>query len=198
VVSFLRGPGGSFPERDAPREGLFNDQRALPRAAQHSTIKAMRRMARNVLWLISAALTFAQVRDVYYQDDFKPLNITPTFDRGYLVVYDRNHRVDVFGPDEALMASAAAKASGAEWVGIENGAVDSHGTLALAVQPVSEPYTDRGGIALFTLPKMEEPGARTHHRLRSSTARLAPGAWLRPMLRRARCWAPRATASCSC
>ncbi|MGO9273276.1 MAG: hypothetical protein ACLQOO_24075 [Terriglobia bacterium] len=47
---------------------------------------------------MSGGSAAAQVHDVYYQRSLTPLNTTPTFDHGYLVVYDWDHRVDVFTP----------------------------------------------------------------------------------------------------
>src|ERR1700686_2135677 len=91
----------------------------------------------NSIWPIYAALAFAQVHDVHYQGNLTPLNTTPTFDHGYLVVYDWDHRIDVFAPDGALMYSVAAKVPGSDWANIENGAIDEDGTLAAAVRAVS-------------------------------------------------------------
>jgi hypothetical protein len=106
-----------------------------------------------LFWLsliVSVASATAQVHDVHYPGDLTPLNCTPTFDHGYLVVYDRDHRVDLFAPDGALMHSVAAKAPGADWAIIDNGAVDADGTMAAAIRTVSGSGIVRGGgIALF-------------------------------------------------
>jgi len=103
-----------------------------------------------LLLALSGALATAQVHDVHYQGNLTPLNTTPTFDHGYLVVYDWDHRVDVFAPDGTLMYSVPAKVPGADWAMIENGAVDSDGTMAAAVRGVSEAgRAGGGGIALF-------------------------------------------------
>jgi hypothetical protein len=100
--------------------------------------------------IMSGAAVTAQVHDVYYQGNLTPLNTTPTFDHGYLVVYDWDHRIDVFSPDGALMYSVAAQVPGSDWADIENGAVDEDGMLAAAVRAVSAPGRARGGgIALF-------------------------------------------------
>ena len=40
--------------------------------------------------LISGVLASAQMRDVHYQGGLTPLNITPTFDHGYLVYCPRS------------------------------------------------------------------------------------------------------------
>ena len=44
--------------------------------------------------VLSAALTFAQVRDVYYQGDLA--RAAMAFDHGYVAVYDLKGRVDLF------------------------------------------------------------------------------------------------------
>jgi hypothetical protein len=114
-----------------------------------------------LFWLfliLSAASATAQVHDVHYQGNLTPLNTTPTFDHGYLVVYDQDHRVDVFAADGALVYSVAAKVPGSDWAIIYNGAVDSDGTMAAAVRGVSAARIPRGGgIALF-----DRAGAQTH------------------------------------
>jgi len=103
-----------------------------------------------LLLLLYGASVTAQVRDVRYQGNLTPLNTTPTFDHGYLVVYDWDHRIDVFAPDGALMYSVSAQVPGSDWANIENGAVDEDGTLAAAVRAGSAPGRARGGgIALF-------------------------------------------------
>ena len=51
--------------------------------------------------IMSGAAATAQVHDVYYQGNLTPRNTTPTFDHGYLVVYNRDHRIDVFALDGA-------------------------------------------------------------------------------------------------
>jgi hypothetical protein len=100
--------------------------------------------------IMSGAAATAQVHDVDYQGNLTPLSTTPTFDHGYLVVYDWDHRIDVFSPDGALMYSVAAQAPASDWSDIENGAVDEDGTLAAAVRAVSAHGRARGGgIALF-------------------------------------------------
>jgi hypothetical protein len=103
-----------------------------------------------LLLLMSGASATAQVHDVHYQGNLTPLNTTPTFDHGYLVVYDWDHRIDVFAPDGVLMYSVAAKVPGSDWANIENAAIDEDGTLAAAVRAVSVLGRARGGgIALF-------------------------------------------------
>ena len=104
----------------------------------------------SLLLIMSAAAATAQVRDVHYQGNLTPLNIAPTFDHGYLVVYDRDRRIGVFRPDGALIYKVAAQVPGADWANIENAAVDSDGTMAAAIRGVSAPGVARGGgIALF-------------------------------------------------
>ena len=102
------------------------------------------------LVLISGMIALAQVHEVYYQGDLAPLNIAPTFNRGYLVVYDRDRQIAVFGPDGALLYRAAVRVPGAKWGDVENADVDADGTMAAAVRAISNSEAaGRGGIALF-------------------------------------------------
>ena len=98
------------------------------------------------LLLLTESAGSAQTHDVYVQGKVAPRNM-PSFDHGYLVVYDWDHQVDVFGPDGALMYRVAAQAPGSDWTDIMNGAVDSDGTLVAAVSAHSVAW--RGGIATF-------------------------------------------------
>ena len=110
----------------------------------------MRGVSFLLLLVLSGTLADAQVHDVDYQGSLIPLNTTPTFDHGYLVVYDSDHRLNVFAPDGTLMYSVAAKVPGSDWALIENGAVDSDGTMAAAFRGVSSVgVPGGGGIALF-------------------------------------------------
>jgi hypothetical protein len=106
---------------------------------------------RFLLFLIMFGMSAAaQVQEPIYQTNLMPLNDLPTFDHGYLVVYDWDSRVDVFAPDGTLMYSVPGKVPGSDWAMIENGAVDSDGTMAAAVRGVSAAgRADGGGIALF-------------------------------------------------
>lgn len=100
--------------------------------------------------VLSGGSATAQVHDVNYQGSLGPLNITPTFDHGYLVVYDRDDEVEVFAPDGALMYSVPAKVPGCARAWIRNGAVDTDGTMAAAVQGVSDKgKPGSSGVALF-------------------------------------------------
>lgn len=66
------------------------------------------------------------------------------------MVYDWDHRVDVFAADGTLMYRVPAKVPGSDWAMIENAAVDSDGTMAAAVRGVSAAgIAGGGGIALF-------------------------------------------------
>ena len=92
----------------------------------------------------------AAPREVSYAGSLTPLNITPTFDKGYLFVY-AGHEIDVFGPDGTQLFGIAAQVENAKTVSMDNAAVDADGTLAGAVR-YSVDGTSRGeggGIALF-------------------------------------------------
>ncbi|MEO7145316.1 MAG: hypothetical protein ABI165_17615 [Bryobacteraceae bacterium] len=90
----------------------------------------------------------AQTRDVQYQADLAPRNIMATFDRGYLIVYDRDETLDVYARDGARLYSVSAKAPAASSTRMLNAAVDEDGTLAVTVD-YTRPNHTGGGIALF-------------------------------------------------
>src|ERR1700722_13120127 len=73
-----------------------------------------------------------QARDVYYQGDLAPLNILPTFDKGYLAVYEREHTIALYGPDGTLAYRAVPQVPGAK-LGVMNATPDSDGSLAIAI-----------------------------------------------------------------
>jgi hypothetical protein len=90
-----------------------------------------------------------QARDVYYQGDLAPRNILPTFDKGYLAVYEQEHTVSLYGPDGSRAYKAKAQVPGETWTNVENAAPDADGSLAIAVEYRVEKSQRRGGIALF-------------------------------------------------
>jgi hypothetical protein len=90
----------------------------------------------------------AEARDVNYQGDLAPLNITPTFDKGYLAVYETLETISLYGPDGALAYKATAHVPGASWLDVENAAPDSDGTLVVTLEyRVSN--VRGGGLAVF-------------------------------------------------
>jgi hypothetical protein len=99
--------------------------------------------------LITVAIVAAP-REVYYQGPLTPLNTTPTFDKGYLFVYDA-HKIDVFGPDGALLYAISAQVSNCKVVNINNAAIDTDGTIAGAVEYAIDGTTrmEGGGITVF-------------------------------------------------
>jgi hypothetical protein len=119
------------------------------RLRRNRTIKLMRRLAALIsMCSLSAAVTFAQVREVFYQG----YNLTEqsTFDHGYLAVYRLDYRVDLFSPEGTLLHSVAAQVPGADRATVWNAAVDSDGKMALAVRGIAGPgYWHGAGIALF-------------------------------------------------
>jgi hypothetical protein len=88
-----------------------------------------------------------QAQDVYYQGDLTPLNILPTFDKGYLAVYERDQTIALYGPDGTLAYRAMPQVPGAK-LGAMNAAPDSDGSLAIAVRYRIEKLQG-GGIAIF-------------------------------------------------
>jgi hypothetical protein len=92
----------------------------------------------------------AESRDVYYPGLLTPLNIVPTFDKGYLFVYDA-HKINVFGADGSHLYDISAQIENCKVVSIENAAVDTDGTIAGAVMysPDGTSIKEGGGIAVF-------------------------------------------------
>jgi len=80
------------------------------------------------------AMASAQVRDVHYQGSLAPLNTAPTFDRGYLVVYDRDPDIDVYTSDGSLLYKAPPQGPNGSQARIKNAAVDADGTVVAAVE----------------------------------------------------------------
>jgi hypothetical protein len=85
------------------------------------------------LLLLATALASGQVRDVYYQGSLTPLNTVPTFDHGYLTVYDHDPDLDVYGPDGTLLYKTSAHGPNGIKARIDNAVADTDGTVAAAV-----------------------------------------------------------------
>jgi hypothetical protein len=93
----------------------------------------------------------AQVREVYYQGNLAPINTTPTFDKGYVLAYDKPGKIEVYAPDGSPLYSVSAHVPNAKITNILNAAADTDGTVVGAVE-YSRDGTGRtigGGIALF-------------------------------------------------
>jgi hypothetical protein len=92
----------------------------------------------------------AAPREVYYAGSLTPLNITPTFDKGYLFVY-AGHEINVFGPDGTQLFGISAQVALAKVSSIENAAADTDGTIAGAVTyyPDGSRSREGGGVAVF-------------------------------------------------
>jgi len=92
----------------------------------------------------------AAPREVSYAGSLTPLNITPTFDKGYLFVY-AGHEINVFGPDGTQLFGVSAQVANAEVVNIDNAAVDTDGTIAGAVSysPDGSSRSEGGGVVVF-------------------------------------------------
>jgi len=99
---------------------------------------------------ICHAVIAATPVDVYYPGSLTPLNITPTFDKGYLFVYEA-HKIDVFGPNGSHLYDVTAVVPDAKVVHIINAAADADGVTAGAVEIAFDgtSRTEHGGIAVF-------------------------------------------------
>src|SRR5438876_11825052 len=92
----------------------------------------------------------AEPREVYYQGFLVPQSITPTFDKGYLFVYNFD-KIDVYAPDGSPLYSVSAQVPNTKIANIENAAADTDGTTVAAVEYSRDGTTSTvgGGIALF-------------------------------------------------
>ena len=101
--------------------------------------------------MISCSSFAAEMHDVVYQGDLGPRNIAPTFENGYLAVYDPDDKIALYAPDGSLMYTASPHVDGASWASITNAGVDTDGTLGGAVSyQIEKGGVERGGIALFS------------------------------------------------
>ncbi len=83
------------------------------------------------LLLMPGVLATAQTHDVHLRGGLTPLVMTPTFDHGNLVAYDRDlSNVEVYASDGSLRYRASAHGPDGSQAQIENAAVDADGTLA--------------------------------------------------------------------
>lgn len=91
-----------------------------------------------VLTLFAGAV-FAADRRVTYQGDLSPLNIKPTFDHGYVIVWDLNtdgdkqiKTISLFGPDGSRLYNTAIRSPNQKYIEMMlNGAADTDGTVAV-------------------------------------------------------------------
>jgi len=80
-------------------------------------------------------------REVFYAGDITPASIAPTFDNGYLAVYDLDRAAPVYAPDGSL-AFRFLPPHGS----VHNVAVDVDGAAAFALANLGP--NDRGGISI--------------------------------------------------
>jgi hypothetical protein len=85
---------------------------------------------------------------VHYQGDLAPLNILPTFDKGYLAVYEPEHTIPLYRPDGSLAYRAKALVPGAKSIGVANADPEADGSLAIAVEYCIEKLQG-GAVAIF-------------------------------------------------
>jgi len=103
-----------------------------------------------LLAIFSGAAFAADSHDVYYQGNLTPLNIMPTFEKGYLAVYDIDHQIALYTHDGSLLYRVTAQVDGASFTHISNAAVDENGTLAVAVDfRMPTAAAPSGGILTF-------------------------------------------------
>jgi hypothetical protein len=68
--------------------------------------------------------------NVDFLGNIHPLNITPTFDHGFLAVYENGNGIAVYKPDGSLEMRVAAP----QHAGMVNADIDSDGSVATAVE----------------------------------------------------------------
>ncbi len=102
---------------------------------------------------VTSLVRASAAREVYYQGPLTPANIVPTFDKGYLIVYNLDRSISVYGPDGAPRFTSNGDVTGASFIAIQNAAVDSDGTVVAAVHfqiPLGDHLVrDGGGLAFF-------------------------------------------------
>ena len=99
-----------------------------------------------------AGSMFAAGRQVTYQGDLSPRNIKPTFDHGYVIAWDRNETISVFGPDGSRRYQTAIQVSNQKHVSLLNGAVDTDGKVAVVFRaPYGFAVLDSGGKQIHTV-----------------------------------------------
>lgn len=98
--------------------------------------------------LLSLNALTTEMREVYYQGDLAPLNIGPTFDKGYLIVYKTHAGVTIYSPDGSMLYDATAYVPDASHIGLENAAVDTDGSMVAAIR-YRKDKVYFGGIAMF-------------------------------------------------
>lgn len=115
----------------------------------------MRRLCTLITLLTALSLVIAG-QSVVYEGDLSPLNILPTFDKGYLAVYEPEHAISLYGPDGRLAYKATLQVqapSATLTLGplISNASPDSDGSVAVTFEyGVEKEKYVRGGIAFFS------------------------------------------------
>ena len=84
--------------------------------------------------VILACTAVAQVEDVYYQGDIAPRNIMPSFDKGYLVAYESNDAISLYGREGKLAYKATPTFPGTDFVQIHDAAADTDGAMVASVE----------------------------------------------------------------
>jgi hypothetical protein len=109
--------------------------------------------------LLGAVALPAANRQVTYQGDIHPLNITPTFDHGYLIVWDRNtdgtrelKTISVYGPTGSRIYQAAIQVPKHKHLFLLNAAADVDGTVAVVFrEPGGFAVLNRNGMQIQTV-----------------------------------------------
>jgi hypothetical protein len=84
--------------------------------------------------LVSPAIVVAQSRDVIYHGDLAPLNILPTFDRGYLLAYEAAAGFAIYSATGDLLCHWVVGTPAAKYSSVKNVAADIDGSTVAAVE----------------------------------------------------------------
>jgi hypothetical protein len=86
--------------------------------------------------LTGAIVSSAATRQVTYQGDLSPLNVAPTFDNGYLIVYESDDqsekRISLYGPDGLRRYRTSIQIDIPKSFVFQTAAADTDGTVAVA------------------------------------------------------------------
>lgn len=103
---------------------------------------SMRSFVLACLFISVAALAAPAGRDVVYPREIKAP--VPTFDKGYLITWDRTSSLSLYGPDGQLLYDLKLAPPGEPHAGVMSAVIDTDGTVAAAYEVTSV----RGGVAL--------------------------------------------------
>ena len=94
---------------------------------------------------LSSAAFAAEPREVFYQGLLTPQNIVPTFDKGYLLVYDYD-KIDLYAPDGSPLYSVSAEVPSAKIAKTINTSFQRRASVLSSQVPLPTASTTTGTI----------------------------------------------------